>query len=154
MISIQPDWQVLIGLAVTVALGFGVGCLVYTVGEAIPIPPPSKEAGTVELWDKLLGQSTGGWWIGNVERILFFAACWSGVWQLLSSWLVFKLALYWQGANFTAFPEQSPATDKDLAWLVARRQLGTHHVATVLVGTGANIVLALLGVAVAKWIRL
>jgi hypothetical protein len=137
---------------VTIALGFGVGCLVRSVGAALPTPPPNEEPATVALWNRLTGQNTGGRWIGNVERVVFFAACWSGQWLLLSSWLVFKLALYWQGANFSALPEKDPAAD--LAWLVARRQLGTHHVATVLVGTGANIVLALVGVAVGKWIRL
>jgi hypothetical protein len=66
---------------------------------------------------------------------------------------VFKLAFYWQGANFTKFPETSPGKE-DLEWMVAKRQLGTHHVATALVGTGANIVVALIGTAVGKWIVL
>jgi hypothetical protein len=153
MISIQPNWHVLIGLAVTVILGFGVGCLVRHVGVSIgPLPAPSSE--TTPQWTKLTSQKTGGSWIGHIERPIFFAALWiPGAWPILSSWLVFKLAFYWQGANFTAFPKLSP-NEREADYLVAKRQLGAHHVATALVGTGANIVLALIGVAVGKWITL
>ena len=153
MISIQPDWRVAIGLAVTVLLGFGVGCLVRYVGNSLgPLPAPNPEI--APQWTRLTSQNTGGSWIGHIERPIFFAALWiSGAWPILSSWLVFKLAFYWQSANFTAFPESSP-NEREAEYLVAKRQLGTHHVTTALVGTGANIVLALIGVAVGKWIKL
>ncbi len=153
MISIQPNWHALIGLAVTVLLGFGVGCLVRRVGDSIgPLPTPSPEV--TQQWNQLTSQNTGGKWIGHVERPIFFAALWiAGAWPILSSWLVFKLAFYWQSANFTAFPETSP-NEREAAYLVAKRQLGTHHIATALVGTGANILLALVGLAVGKWIKL
>jgi hypothetical protein len=153
MISIQPNWSVVIGLAITVLLGLGVGCLVRRVSAAIPIPPPNEEPQMVSLWTKLTTQNTGGSYIGHIERPIFFAACWLNVWLLISSWLVFKLAFYWQGANFTAFPPTLPKPE-EMAWVVAKRQMGTHHVATALVGTGANIVVALVGVAVGKWIKL
>ncbi len=153
MISIQPNWHVLIGLAVTVILGFGVGCLVRHVGNSLgPLQAPSSEL--TPQWAKLTSLETGGSWIGHVERPIFFAALWiSGAWPILSSWLVFKLAFYWQSANFTAFPD-SLQNERDAEYLVSKRQLGAHHVATALVGTGANIVLALIGVAVGKWITL
>ena len=154
MISIQPNWGVVIGLTITVFLGLGVGCLVRRVGAAIPIPPPNEEPQMVSLWTKLTTQNTGGSFIGHVERPIFFAACWLNVWLLLSSWLVFKLAFYWQGANFAAFPPTLPKPMEEMAWVVAKRQMGTHHVATALVGTGANIVVALVGVVVGKWIKL
>jgi hypothetical protein len=72
---------------------------------------------------------------------------------LLGAWLVMKTALYWQSANFIDFPKQPPNAE-DVAYLAANRRLGSNYVGTLLVGTGANIVLALLGVAVAKWIRI
>lgn len=154
MIVIQADaLQVIIGLAVTIVLGFGVGPVVRCVGMFIQIPPPNEEPETVRLWTRLIGQNTGGAYIGFFERLIFFAAFWIDAWLILSSWLAFKLAFYWQGANFTTFPQTAPKSE-DLAWLVARRQLGTHHVATVLVGTAANIVTALVGYAVVKWIKL
>ncbi len=104
---------------------------------------------------ELASQKTGGWWIGLVERPIFFAALWiSGGWPILGSWLVFKLGFYWQSSNYGAFPESSPADTAQARYLVAKVQLGTQHVAKALVGTGADIVLALIGVAVGKWIKL
>ena len=152
MISVQPDWSAVIGLSVTIVLGFGVGWLVRRVGSSIgPLPPPSAEIAT--QWAKLSGQQTGGAVIGQVERPIFFAALWiAGAWPIMTSWLVFKLAFYWQGANFTAFPSSSPDA-KEADYLVAKRTLGTHYVATALVGTGASILCALIGVAVGKCIQ-
>jgi hypothetical protein len=153
VIAIQPNWQALIGLGVTIALGFGVSCLVRRVGDSIgPLPPPSTETAT--QWATLVAQKTGGSWIGHVERPIFFASLWiPGAWPILSSWLVFKLGFYWQSANFTKFPDTSPDA-REAEYLAAKRQLGTHHVATALVGTGANIVVALVGVAVGTWVTL
>jgi hypothetical protein len=153
VIGIQPNWHALIGLGVTVALGFGVGCLVRRVGDLIgPLPPPSAE--TAEHWSRLVAQKTGGSLIGHVERPIFFASLWvPSAWPILSSWLVFKLGFYWQSANYTKFPDTAPDA-REAEYLVAKRQLGTHHVATALVGTGANIVVALVGVAAGKWITL
>jgi len=153
LIGIHPNWQALIGLGVTIVLGFGVGCLVRRVRDLIgPLPPPSPE--TAEPWSRLVAQKTGGSWIGHVERPIFFASLWvPNAWPILSSWLVFKLGFYWQSANFTKFPDASPNA-QEAEYLVAKRQLGTHHVATALVGTGANIVVALIGVAVGRWITL
>jgi hypothetical protein len=147
----RAKWGVLAGLIVTMLLGAGVGCLVKEVGEAIPLPPPaSSDPKILAAWERLVGQSTGGAWIGRLERLIFFAGCWFQGWLLITGWLVFKLAFYWQGANFTAFPRTPPNADQ-LDWMATKRQVGTHHVATALVGTGANIVIALIGVAVGKW---
>ena len=63
-----------------------------------------------------------------------------------------KTAFYWQSANFTAFPEVPPNL-RAARYLVAKRRLGAHHAATALVGTGANIVAALVGVIVARWLE-
>jgi hypothetical protein len=153
MITFQPNWPALVGLAVTVLLGFGVGCLVRRVGDSIgEFPPPSPEVST--QWNQLTNQNTGGKWIGHVERPIFFAALWiAGAWPILTSWLVFKLAFYWQSANFAAFPVSSP-NERETSYLVAKRHWGNHQVTTALVGTGANIILALIGVAIGKWIKL
>ena len=152
MIGIEPDWHVVVGVGVTVLLGFGVGCIVRRVGDSLgPLPPPSVE--TTEQWAKLTAQKTGGWWISLFERPIFFAASWiPGAWPVIASWLVFKLGFYWQSANFTAFPE-SPPTVADAEYLVAKRHFGAHYVATALFGTGANLVVALIGVAVGRWIK-
>lgn len=150
----EPDLQILLGLAFTIIIGgLVVGPMVRAVGRRIPIPPPNDDPVMLEQWKRLHGLYTGGAWIGAIERPIFFAACWLQAWLLLSAWLVFKLAFYWQSANYAAYPQEMPTGDS-LRWLVAKRQMGTNHVATALVGTGANIVLALAGVAIGKWVVL
>lgn len=152
MINFQlVNWYALLGLTVSVVLGFGAKRLVGKVANALPLESPNIDL--EPYWDKLRKMETGGSMIGCVERPIFFAALWvTGGWPILASWLAFKLAYYWQSANFAAFPTEMP-TKEQAAWLVAKRQLGCNHVATALVGTGINIILALVGVAVGRWIR-
>ena len=152
MINLQlVNWYALLGLSVTVALGFLTKCLVSRVTKSLPMESPNVDL--EPYWERLRKMETGGSMIGHVERPIFFAALWiSGDWPVLASWLAFKLAYYWQSANFAAFPNEMPNKEQ-AAWLVAKRQLGCNHVATALVGTGANIIWALVGVAVGRWIR-
>ena len=112
----------------------------------MPVEPHNSEL--EPFWAKLREMHTAGKWIGHLERPIFFAALWAtNGWPIIASWLVFKLAYYWQGANFTAYPLEPP-TKEQAAYIVAKRQIGTHHVATSLVGTAANILIALIGVTV------
>lgn len=152
MINLQlVNWYALLGLTVTILLGFGTKCLVQHVAKSLPLESPNSEL--EPYWEQWRKTKTAGTMIGHVERPIFFAALWiTGGWPILTSWLVFKLAYYWQSANFMAFPVEVP-TKEQAAWILSKRQLGTHHVATALVGTGANIIWALIGVAVGKWIR-
>jgi hypothetical protein len=64
-----------------------------------------------------------------------------------------KTAFYWQGANFPTHPQEVPRPE-ELAYLAAKRRLGSHHVTTALVGTGANILAAFVGAAIGKWLVL
>lgn len=151
--TIQPNWQALTGVIVAVVVGhFLVGWAVRKASHAIgPLDPPSPEL--ADAWSKLTSMNTAGNWIGLFERPLFFAALWlPSAWPLLTSWLVFKLAFYWQGANFTSFPTSAPSR-ADAEYFAARRKMGSHHVSSALVGTAANIFAALVGVAIGRWVK-
>lgn len=148
-----PYWYIGTGFFITVFLGFGVDPLVRRAGNFVGAPQPPSPSLRKE-WKRLMGLNTGGRYIGRVEQPIFFAALWiPEAWPLLASWLVMKTAFYWQSANFTAFPELPPSP-RAARYLVAKRHLGAHHVATALVGTGANIVSALVGVMVGRWLEL
>lgn len=139
------------GLFWTMVLGLGVGPFVRmattSVGE---LSPPS--ARVAEEWKALTERNKGGFWIGWIERPIFFAAFWMpGSWLILSSWLIFKLAVYWQSSNFAQLPNDPPEVT-GVRYLTAKWKLGTHQTTTLLVGTGANIILALFGVAVGRLI--
>ena len=68
------DWRMVIGLAVTIFPGFGVGYLVRHVGKLFTLLPPNQE--TAEQWAELRKLEGGGWWVGLLERPIFFAAFW------------------------------------------------------------------------------
>jgi len=155
MISIQPHWNVIIGITVTVVLGFGVGCIVRHVGDSRTLGELTPPNETVrDQWLTLTKHNTGGWWIGFFERPIFFAAiCYPTLILMMPTWFVFKAAFYWQSTNFTEFPPTLDDT-KAANYLVAKMLLGNHRCATALVGTAANVVIALIGVAVTKWIKL
>lgn len=148
---IQPDWSAIVGLVIVMVLGLAVGPIVRRVLKHVVLKSPSPEIAV--QWDELANMKTGGSWIGHIERPMFYIALWiPGLWPILSSWLVFKLAFYWQSANFVAFPDRSPDV-READYLVAKRLLGSNHVATSLVGTGANILVALIGVAIGRTIH-
>jgi hypothetical protein len=153
MINFQlVNWYALLGLFITVILGFGTKYLVRHVAKSLPLESPNSEL--EPYWGKFRTMKAAGGMIGHVERPILFAALYlPNGWPILTSWLAFKLAYYWQSANFASFPSELPKEEEQMKWIVAKRQLGTHHAATALVGTGANIILALVGVSIAKWIR-
>lgn len=144
------------GLMVTLAVGESiVTCLhqraVKEAGEAdrerAPVVTQARE------WETLWTMKAGGRWIGWVERPMFFAVFWiPGGWPVLASWLTFKLAIYWQGTDYIALP-RTPMSDEEAVYWVARRRLGANHIASILVGTGGNIVVALLGVGIGRFVE-
>ena len=93
---------------------------------------------------------TAGTAIGLIERPIFFAAFWLALPWLIPAWLVTKVSFYWQGANLAAFPEK--LNEETLTWQVAKRGYATRQASVALIGTGANIIVALIGVAAGKWI--
>lgn len=89
--------------------------------------------------------------VGYFERPIFFASFWMpGGWPLLTSWLVMKTAIYWQSSNFTKFSKGPP---KDPDFFVSVYKLGVYHAGFALAGTAANIVVALVGYAVGKYLE-
>jgi hypothetical protein len=109
--------------------------------------PPTKKNGK----NKNGLKGVTGAWVGCFERPIFFASFWMpGGWPLLTSWLVMKTAIYWQSSNFTKFPKEPP---KDPDFFVSVYKLGVYHAGFALVGTAANIVAALFGYAVGKYLE-
>lgn len=121
-----------------------------------PPPPPGFEP---DLWlNKVLAQRGGTQWLGRLDQIIFFAAFWAKDAGLLAgAWLTFKVVSKWESWKYfgemskwwkeSVLQASSPTLHSDLSngtvswlWLI-----GTSH-ATFVIGTGANIALALLGV--------
>ena len=101
-------------------------------------------------WTELTEGNEGGKFIGWIERFMFFVALLSSAEQLLIAWLAFKVASKWNAwTNVIAVPKEVGELN-DLDFLIARRRWASNVLATFLVGTGFNILVAILGVAVTR----
>ena len=149
-LSIQPNWHVLFGLAVAIALGPAVGSFLDRVRTKLRELAPGDAS--TEAWRSFVYVKTAGREIGYVERVIFFAAFWLGLAWLIPSWLVMKTAFYWQGANFSGLPDEPPSAGDATTWQALKRRYGTARASIALIGTGLNIIGALLAVAAGKWI--
>lgn len=89
-----------------------------------------------------------GFILGFLERILFFIALWSYSWQVIGGWLAFKLASKWETYKSIMFFPPKLEGNNDLDYLLARRLLGSQRLMTYLIGTIANVLFAISGVAI------
>ena len=144
----MPPW--LVGLLVTFILGLFFSPWLSNVVRSHLDPRTSSNAILAAVWPcEVTSLSEAGFRTGLVERVIFFAAVWiSGAWWLLTSWLVFKTAIYWQGSDFTKF---WGAPSKNPKYFIDVYNLRRYHAEAVVVGTGANIVFALVGFVVGKY---
>lgn len=124
--------------------------LAHLVGElltgrlikaAAPRPERPNFVGWLH-WEDLLGRTSGGLWIGRLERIVFFIAFMHGKESVAAGWLAFKLASKWEvWRNVIQVPTKIAAVS-DLDWFVARNNLGSWLLVRFWVGTLTNIVIA------------
>ena len=147
-----------VGALVTAAVGHVVVRRVLNSVEASMLRPwggilPAPSWVEQPVWDDSWKRQGGGPYVGFVEQIIIFASFWAdGGWPLLASWLAFKVACQWESWKHSSglvdlAKERPAATAADL--LAIQRWVAIRYV-TFLVGTGANIVIALAVAAVAR----
>jgi len=164
--TILETVPMLTGLAFTLVVGqMTFPWLILRVEKlrGAPPPPPGFDADT---WNtRVIAQRGGTVWIGRCDQIIFFVAFWlPNAWLLAGAWLTFKVVSKWESWRYfgeltkwwreVVLQPGSPSLGKDLSdgtvswlWLV-----GSSH-ATFVIGTGANVVLALLGVGVGRLVQ-
>lgn len=84
-----------------------------------------------------------GQWIGTVERLLFFLAVIIDAPVLIAAWFAFKVASKW-----AEWQHIVQVTKGEELSLVTRRNLGNYLFIRFLVGTGSNLVIAILTAAI------
>jgi len=144
-------------LAVTILLGLGVAAL----GEGVPYifriatksmlrnPPAQADESQRQQWEELMQGDEGGRVLGYLERLIFFGAFLAGAPLLVGVWLAFKVASKWEAwTNIIAVPKELQGIDT-LDFLIARRRWGQHVLMTFLIGTAFNVLVAMIGAAVA-----
>ena len=82
--------------------------------------------------------SVAGEFVGAVERVLFFLALVAGQGIVIGFWLAFKVASRW------AEWQHIVQLDKKVIELPMRRELGNYVFARFIIGTGLNLILAIL----------
>ena len=146
---IQPlDYplHILLTLTLTIALGWPIEALLHAIGKKIEIPRPNRipESEWKEL--TMIPGRPGGRWIGHIERFLFFVSIITGVPELTVAWLAFKVASKWEawGNVYKIPPKLHRATEFE--FFLARTRWGSRTFQRSVVGTGANLAAAFIGV--------
>ncbi|MDG9671061.1 hypothetical protein ONV78_25190 [Hahella sp. CR1] len=138
----------LLGALITILLGRVTAYLVSRVGKEIR--HSNQELSVNEDWRRFIGGNEGGYILGCLERILFYCVLWDDKPIVVGGWLAFKVASKWQvWANVISLPESIDGLS-DIDLKVAKRIWGNELMATFLVGTLSNLVIALLGVKAGK----
>jgi len=149
--TLRPIDGILVGLLITVFLGHAVRPIRERIGaEYGPLTAPDKRL--EKVWKEVSESRPGGKWIGAFERLMFFGSIWLNLWPIVVGWLAFKVAAYWSGAGKINALPQWLVDHPEWPYFSARLAWATRVVIFLLVGTGANIAIALLGVGVGKWL--
>jgi hypothetical protein len=152
-----------VGLIVTVLIGFGAQAFIdlasSNIRKDIDELVEKISINNREILKKFLLGNGGGFYIGFLERIMFFSSFLLGYQNAVAGWLALKVASKWKvWDNITAFPDKFPDKDtkdedtknEDTKLLyVIRRRLASHMLVTFQVGVIYNIVASLLGVVIA-----
>lgn len=130
----------LLAIATGVALATVLGCGVRSLLDIAAPKPRAPEPFSCEQWAQLI-ESSGGPWIGALERYLSFAAFWTGNPTVILGWLTFKLAAKWEAwKNVVQVPSALAQVD-ELKWFVIRRVLSAHLLSRFLIGTLVNVLI-------------
>jgi len=115
-----------------------------------PVPPEDKFPSAI--WRDLARRRPGGEDIGRVERLVFYFSSVGGGWALGVGWLAFKVASSWQGARTINALPSSLTENADPEVLRARSFWASRAYVSFMVGTGANLAVALAAAGIARWL--
>jgi hypothetical protein len=142
------------GLLVTALLGLSVSPFLGHIRDRIYIPPISEDASVQHRWHQLVTHpKTSGQWVGWLERLVMYGAMYlepKDAAAAIGVWLAFKLAAKWEAwSNIALVPDSLSDVGVDpLRYAIARRMWAAQGYATLVLGTGANFLIALFGTAV------
>ncbi len=147
------EWPyVVVGFVFTLATGhYLVRRTLALLRDRVRVPPISPDVPTQRAWELvILHPDESGQWVGYAERIVFFVAIFMGGWEAVGVWFAFKVACKWEAWNHMGYvPDQVRHVDP-LAYAFARRTWAAQGYATFIFGTFLNVLLASIGVVIAK----
>lgn len=105
-----------------------------------------------EIYDPGKEKDKGGIWIGWLERYLFLGAFWLDQPVVIGIWLAFKLGTKWEvWKDVTRVPEKLPNVD-EVSYLQRRSKWASWLLNRFLIGTVANLLMAMVAVVIAEGI--
>ena len=159
----QTSLGVAVGAAIALLLGCClVGWFVRIVEDAAEQPLRVENGRAIwtegkdsEVWDLVMKRGGSGPYVGAIEVLVFFIGLWSpGGWPLVAGWLAFKVASKWKSwAEVSDYPEPpklDASEDERREYATLRHKWTARRGATFMAGTGANIIIAALGVGIGR----
>lgn len=144
------------GLISLYCFGFWVNWLIKKIKIYADESPP--EGIQPERWEKIIHIPKNSQipirWLGNFERIFFFLSFWIGSPELIAGWLAFKLGSKWEiWHSIIKVPTEIQDTIDPLEYMAARNRWGSSTLQRWLVGTIANVLVALVCVGIGKFVH-
>lgn len=139
-----------IGLGATAVLGLGVG-RVLLGGRLSPATFSATLAKLDEEWTRaaVLLSPPRSSVFGLLEQGLFFVAFWSKAPELAAGWLIFKVGSKWEiWTNIIKMPESPDGVHG----FHLRNMFGSWLLQRWLLGTLGNLIAAIVGVGLARWL--
>jgi hypothetical protein len=148
--------EIIGGWFATVSLGLFVKLIITSVSKSID-KTISEDRGEeiYQDWDKLVDpKDSGGVWLGNLERTLFYILFLIGKPEGIAFWLTIKVASKWEiWQNIVNVPDDD-IKDDDYEWLdlVTRRKWGSRVLQRFLIGTLVNVLIGFVGALLAWYL--
>ncbi len=144
--------QVFTGVISTILLGLIVGPFVRYVKKYSLSHPPNDAL--KDKWDILTRDTEiprASYWLGLLERLLFFGATWLQSYELIAGWLAFKVVSKWEvWSSIISIPDKLKDVD-DIDYLIARHRWGSQRLTSFLIGTISNIIVAFAGMLIGRY---
>jgi undecaprenyl pyrophosphate phosphatase UppP len=142
--------QIIVAVLLTVFFGLFVRRFVERVTRDIELPPPKKVK--PEDWEKVYKpgkDQLATKWMGVLECFVFLAGFWLEKPVIIAGWLAFKVATKWEVWKNII---QVPVTfgKDELSYLQSRSALGSWVFIRFLIGTLANLLIALVATYLGK----
>ena len=145
--------QIIVAVLLTAFFGLGVRHFLERVTRDIELPPPKKVK--PEDWKKVYKpgkDQLATKWMGVLERFVFLAGFWLETPAIIAGWLAFKVATKWEVWKNIV---QVPATlgEDEVSYLQSRSAWGSWVFIRVLIGTLANLLIALVATYLGQLVR-
>lgn len=141
------------GAALPLIGGLAVKPFAGRIRRGIKVPAISDNPTIETAWRTLIHHpDKSGQWVGHVERLILFGALCATEKEAVTAvaaWVAFKVAAKWEAWNHMGHIPDTVKHVEELRYATARRIWAAQGYAALVLGTSANLMLAIAGAALA-----